>query len=196
MLLLTLRGTPTLYYGEEIGMTDVEIPPHRQQDPWVLETAKTGRDPCRTPMQWNAGPNAGFAPPHVEELWLPLADDYESVNVAAQLDEPRSMLQLYRRLLDYRRSKPSLRRGIYRPVEGVPSACFVYIRSDPVDQPASDDPVLVGLNFSDAEQRVHLPAVGRGTVVISTLLDRQERVDLGDLRLRPHEGVIIELADH
>ena len=195
MLLLTLRGTPTLYYGDEIGMTDGEIPPHRQQDPWVLETAKTGRDPCRTPMQWTAGPHAGFAPEHVDQLWLPLAEHYESVNVAAQLEDPRSILQLYRRLLAYRRSKPSLRRGTYRPLDGVPSSCFVYVRSDVAEHLDQDDPVLVALNFSGEEQRICLSSPARGRIAISTGLDREGLVDLGDLTLRPHEGIIVELVD-
>jgi len=195
MLLLTLRGTPTLYYGDEIGMVDVEIPPHQQRDPWVLETAKTGRDPCRTPMQWSAGPNAGFAPPHVDELWLPLADDYESVNVEAQLEDPSSLLQLYRRLLSYRRSKPSIHRGSYRPVDGVPSSCFVYLRSDVVEPPAQRDPILVALNFSDQDQRICLPSMASGRIAVSTQLDREGLVDLRDLKLRPHEGLIVELID-
>ena len=77
MLLLTLRGTPTIYQGEEIGMTDVPIPPERVQDPWERNVPGLGlgRDPVRTPMQWDAGPNAGFARAGAEP-WLPLAPDY------------------------------------------------------------------------------------------------------------------------
>ena len=75
MLLLTLRGTPTLYYGDEIGMQDVPIPPERVQDPFEKNVPGIGlgRDPERTPMQWNAAPNAGFTD---GTPWLPLADDY------------------------------------------------------------------------------------------------------------------------
>jgi alpha-glucosidase len=89
MLLLTLRGTPTLYYGDEIGMADVPIPPERAMDPGA------GRDPVRTPMQWDAG--GGFTD---GEPWLPYGD--LSVNVAAQRHDPRSMLALHRRLLALR----------------------------------------------------------------------------------------------
>src|SRR5690606_1763307 len=80
MLLLTLRGTPTLYYGDEIGMEDVEIPPDQIQDPAELNAPGLGlgRDPERTPMQWDDSPNAGFCPPDVQP-WLPVAPDYEQV---------------------------------------------------------------------------------------------------------------------
>ena len=83
MLLLTLRGTPTLYYGDEIGMRDVPIPPERVQDPLEKSVPGIGlgRDPERTPMQWSAAPQAGFS---TAEPWLPLAEDFAQVNVAAQ----------------------------------------------------------------------------------------------------------------
>ena len=93
MLLLTLRGTPTLYYGDEIGMRDVAIPPDRIRDPWEINMPGLGegRDPCRTPMRWEAGPGAGFCPPEVEP-WLPIGPDAERINVAAQAEDPDSML--------------------------------------------------------------------------------------------------------
>ncbi len=94
MLLLTLRGTPTLYQGDEPGMRDVAIPPPLMQDPWEknLPGRSLGRDPERTPMQWDATPNAGFT---TGGPWLPVAEDYATVNVATQRDDPRSMLSLY-----------------------------------------------------------------------------------------------------
>jgi alpha-glucosidase len=94
-LLLTLRGTPTLYYGDEIGMRDVEIPPERRVDPWRFGN----RDPVRTPMQWDADGAFTDGRP-----WLPFAPDHATVNVAAQRDDPDSLLQLYRRLLAARRA--------------------------------------------------------------------------------------------
>ena len=96
MLLLTLRGTPTLYYGDELGMADVPIPPERAVDPGMA------RDPVRTPMRWDAGPHAGFS---TAEPWLPVG---EGAAVAAQRDDPRSMLTLYRRLLALRRESDDL----------------------------------------------------------------------------------------
>jgi alpha-glucosidase len=119
MLLLTLRGTPTIYQGEEIGMQDVPIPPERVQDPWERNVPGLGlgRDPVRTPMQWDAAKNAGFT--HAEaEPWLPLAPDYAAINASAQSADPRSMLSLYRALLALRRAEPALSVGSYVPVEG------------------------------------------------------------------------------
>jgi alpha-glucosidase len=85
MLLLTLWGTPIMYYGDEIGMQDVPIPSERMQDPWEQRVPGLGlgRDPQRTPMQWDETPNAGFTNEDVQP-WLPLADDYKAVNVAVQ----------------------------------------------------------------------------------------------------------------
>jgi alpha-glucosidase len=105
-LLLTLRGTPTLYYGDEIGMRDVEIPPERRVDPWEFGN----RDPVRTPMQWDAAGSFTSG----GEPWLPFAPDHERVNVEAQRDDPGSLLSLYRRLLALRRTEPDLVSGAYR----------------------------------------------------------------------------------
>src|SRR5215208_5352153 len=125
MLLLSLRGTPTCYYGDELGMQDVPIPPEKVQDPPAINQPEiahiVGRDPERTPMQWDASPNAGFAAADVRELWLPLASNYKEVNVASQLEEARSMLNFYRKLLAYRKSTPALLWGSYRSFDLEPA---------------------------------------------------------------------------
>ena len=188
MLLLTLRGTPTLCYGEEIGMTNVPIPPELEQDPFGLRVPGLGRDPYRTPMQWTPGPNAGFSAPDTPGLWLPLASDCREVNVERQLADPTSILNLYRRLLAYRRATPALQFGDYRPADGVPEGCYVYLRQTDTQR------ILIALNFSGKEQQVTLPALGEGRVSISTHLDRVEEVDLDDLVLRANEGVVVEIV--
>ena len=191
MLLLTLRGTPTLYYGDEIGMTNVDVPPERQQDPWGKRVEGMSRDPCRTPMQWTPGPNAGFAPPETEELWLPLAEDYQEINVERELGDPRSILNLHRRLLAYRDRSPALQWGCYQPVDSVPNDCYVYLRE------ADEERVLVALNFSAEERTISLPDLGEGEVAVSTYMDRPGPVDLAHLTLRPNEGLIIEdISNH
>jgi alpha-glucosidase len=189
MLRLTLRGTPTLYYGDELGMTDVPIPPDREQDPWGKREPGlgVGRDPERTPMQWDDSPNAGFTPAHVDP-WLPVSPDYRTVNVQAERDDPSSMLNLHRQLLARRRQSPALHSGSYQPVEQVPDDCFVYVRR------RADECMLVALNFSNQEQRLTLPALGEGVVLVSTRLDRAERVRLANLSLGSNEGVLIGLS--
>ena len=89
MLLLTLRGTPTWYYGDELGMQDVPIPAHLAQDPQGKRQPGYGRDPVRTPMQWDDGPTAGFCPVNVAP-WLPLAADSQQVNVAVEREDARN----------------------------------------------------------------------------------------------------------
>ena len=188
LLLLTLRGTPTLYYGDEIGMHDGDIPPERVYDPMGknMSGLGLGRDPERTPMQWDRSPNAGFCPPGTEP-WLPLPADYQQINVTVERDDPYSLLTLTRRLIELRRSTPTLSIGSYRAIEGVPDGCFVYLRQ------SSSQHYLIALNFSDQEQTVKLPALGNGRIVLSTYLDREEPIDLALLRLRSNEGNVIEI---
>ncbi len=190
LLLLTLRGTPTLYYGDEIGMHDVDIPPDQEQDPFGKRVPGMGlgRDPERTPMQWDSGPNAGFADPGVKP-WLPVASDYQQLNVTAQLDDPRSMLSLTRKLIALRRATPALHSGSYQPVGKTPGDCFVHLRQH------SSQRRLVAINFSGKEQTLRLPELGTGRVILSTHLDREEPAALSTFRLRGHEGCIVELAD-
>jgi alpha-glucosidase len=190
MLLLTLRGTPTLYNGDEIGMHNVEIPPQFVHDPWEksLPGMGLGRDPERSPMQWDAGHNAGFCPPTVKP-WLPIADDYRQVNVATQREDRHSMLALTRELLHLRRITPALSLGSYAPIAGIPEDCFVYVRQ------SGKQRRLIALNFSGSEQHIHLPAMDSAFIRISTHLDLEEPVDLASLHLRSNEGCVIELAD-
>jgi len=185
MMLLTLRGTPTLYYGDELGLENGVIPPEKVQDPQGVNLgAERTRDVCRTPMQWDAGPNAGFS---AVEPWLPVSADYETRNVTAQSDDPASMLNLYRRLLRYRRSSPALYGGDYRPLDVGDDDCFVYLRT------AGDERRLIALNFSGDQRCISIPGEDAGQVVISTHLDREGKVSLSRLELGPHEGVIVEL---
>lgn len=115
MLLLTLRGTPTIYYGDELGLADVPIPPDRVRDPAELRQPGIGlnRDPVRTPMPWDASANAGFS---AGEPWLPLNADWPARNVAVQSADGTSMHALHRDLLALRRARPALSLGA---IEGV-----------------------------------------------------------------------------
>jgi len=180
ILLLTLRGTPTLYYGDEICMQDVPIPPDQVQDPVERNVPGLGlgRDPVRTPMQWSAASQAEFT---CGQPWLPLAANHRKANVAKQRDDPKSMLALYTRLIALRRGAPALQVGRFDLVETA-SDVLAYLRGGTF---------LVALNLGAQPQRVEL--VRGGTVVLSTHLDRAEERVAGTLQLRPDEGLIVRL---
>ena len=115
MLLLTLRGTPTMYYGDELGIGRVEVPPEQTQDPWEKNEPGLGvsRDPSRTPFQWTSGANAGFTS---ARPWLPIDPDYRSRNVECLRGDPASILTLYRALIALRRVHSALSIGDFRLV--------------------------------------------------------------------------------
>jgi alpha-glucosidase len=183
LLLLTLRGTPTIYYGDEIGMVDGEIPPELAQDPWGknVQGLGLGRDPERTPMQWDSSPNAGFSPEGVR-TWLPVNPDYPTRNVAAQLADPRSMLNLTRALLKLRRESPALHGGSYRTLSGDANT-YVFERL------AGHQRFIIAINFTAEACQVGLPSGGR--LILSTEMDRTAEAVHEQLSLRPYEAVII-----
>ena len=188
MLLLTLRGTPTLYYGDEIGMPSVPIAPDQVQDPWEKNTPGLGlgRDPSRTPMQWDDGPNGGFTQ---GQPWLPLAEDYRESNVAAQREDPSSMLSLYRRLIDLRRAEPALAIGHYArvPTEG---DLLAYRRFE------KGRTYVVVLNLGPRPQ-LFAPAEPAllGHVAVGTHLDREGQQVRRKVELRGDEGIVVQLDD-
>jgi alpha-glucosidase len=189
MLLLTLRGTPTLYYGDEIGMQDVPIPAQRVRDPFERNVPGRGlgRDPERTPMQWSSDTQAGFTR---GEPWLPVASDYRDVNVTAQRDDAKSMLTLYRRLIALRRAEPALEVGRFELVE-TQGAVLAYIRRSR----RGESDFLVALNLGAQPRRVTLPSShASGAVTLSTHLDRADERIGGAFDLRSDEGVIVRLS--
>ncbi len=184
VLLLTLRGTPTLYYGDELGLADVSIPPDRARDPAELRQPGegVGRDPVRTPLPWTgAAPNAGFT---TGEPWLPLNADWRTRNVAAQEGDPRSMLNLHRALLRLRRAHPALSLG---DLELLPAqdAVLAYGRRH------GDDHAFVALNLTAAPVALALPAWARALPVrLSTVAGDPSRAG-PELHLRPDEAVVL-----
>lgn len=183
MLLLTLRGTPMLYYGEEIGMHNAEVNDAQRQDRMGLQIGLS-RDPQRSPMQWSAEPNAGFS---TRPGWLPAAQDYPQVNVAARRADERSIFHLYRALIACRNTSPALLRGDYRALTLTTHSAFAFLRQHGTER------VIVALNFSEQWLTLHLPEFGRGQVQLSTHLDRRDAVRLASLDLRAHEGLVIRV---
>ena len=188
MLLLTLRGTPTIYYGDEIGMHDVPIPPERVQDPFEKNVPGKGlgRDSERTPMQWSSEENSGFT---AGEPWLPIAEDFHEVNVDTERNDPRSILTLYRRLLELRRGEPALEVGGFEPLEAE-GDMLAYIRRTSRDERE----FLIALNLGSQPQVLRrYTDTSEGTIELSTHLDRSDERVQGDLQLRPNEGLLIRL---
>ena len=182
MLLLTLRGTPTLYMGDEIGMVNGLITEADIQDPQGLRLGLAhSRDVCRTPVQWDSSAYAGFSS---SETWLPVHPDYTERNVATLSADPASILTLYKRMIWLRKSSEALSIGSYRPLEGVPD-CFIFVREH------GDEYKLVALNFSDSEQTIPLPHSGQ--IRLSTHLDREGDSFSDSIQLRPNEGLIADL---
>jgi alpha-glucosidase len=180
MLLLTLRGTPTLYYGEELGMTDVAIARDDVQDPAERNQPGLGlgRDPERSPMPWDGSATAGFT---TGQPWLPLGADAAACNVAAQSADPAAMMSLYRDLIALRRGSRALTIGAIEDV-AADGNVLRFVRRH------GDERLLVVLNLGHAP----CPAtVSPGRVLLSTLPDRTGEAVDGALVIRGDEGLVI-----
>lgn len=187
MLLLTLRGTPTMYYGEELGMADVPVPPELVQDPFEKNVPGigVGRDPARTPMRWMGHNHGGFT---TGEPWLPVGQDLARCNVESEAADPDSMLSLTRRLLRLRREEPALAIGDY---QGLPcdDQCLAYQRS------YEGRRLLVMMNFSEGPRRLPLPpAMGRARLLLSSDPHRSPEPFDAVIELQGAEGVVLEPA--
>ena len=191
VLLLTLRGTPTLYYGDELGMTDGRIPPDQIKDPAEKRQPGIGmgRDPERTPMLWDASPNAGFTT--AAHAWLPVLPTYPNQCVAAETETPASMLSLYRRLLALRRAHPALHSGTVSdvtPKPGQQTGVLSYIRS------LDNERIHVSLNLTSEPQPANIPA---GSLLLSSAPSRAAEIAptplSGAATLGPGEALVVLL---
>lgn len=188
MLLLTLRGMPFIYQGDELGMTNTKIPRKYLNDSFGegISEVSLSRDPSRTPMQWNKQPFAGFSR-HVP--WLPVNANYKTVNVHEEHFDPHSLLNLYRHLIHLRMATPALLQGQYRSIDTGHEDVFGFVRT------YEKKSCLILLNFSNKKVMTH-PCAGffAGRILLSTYLDRKEEdMYLQDVPLRADEGLIIRL---
>ena len=187
-MLLTLRGTPFLYMGEEIGMLDGVIRRHERLDPvgvryWPFHP---GRDIARTPIQWTAGPYAGFS---TARPWLPVHPAYATTNVAVEDADPNSLLNWYRQLIWLRKSSPALSLGSYQPVEPVPDGVFAYLRA------FGEERILVALNLAGSRRSFGWPADrgGKARCLLRWPSHPSDAIDLTHIELEPY-GVLIAAA--
>jgi alpha-glucosidase len=185
-ILLTLRGTPTIYYGDELGFVDGDIPEDRRQDPWGSRVTELdlGRDPGRCPMLWTRSHAGRFCDPEVEP-WLPVIDA-EIYSVEAQIDDPRSMLSLTRALLGLRRERVSLQTGDFIELEGLPAEIFGYVRE------AGGEQTFVLASMSQKAQSFQNPAAGELNQLLSTNVEAESVIipQGGLVTLRPNEVII------
>jgi alpha-glucosidase len=187
LLLLTVRGTPFLYYGEEIGMTNLPIKRKDLKDPvgiryWPIPV---GRDPERTPMQWNDSAQAGFST--AASTWLPVNPDYATVNVAAQTDDPASLLSFYRKVIHARRASAALRRGTIK-ILPTPRVILAYLREH------ENQRCLVVLNFTDKPVDFMPQAVGGQDVwevLVSNRRDPDDRLSSATWYIKPLEATVL-----
>ncbi|MDQ3123933.1 MAG: alpha-amylase family glycosyl hydrolase [bacterium] len=182
VLLLTLPGMAFIYNGEEIGMKNGEIPPHLVQDPGAA--GGSGRDPERTPLQWNSDSNAGFS--EAETTWLPIASDYKTRNVAMQRKDESSFLTLYRVLGKLRNTSDTIKHGTIEVIESGDENVMGYIRA------YGNKKHVTFINFSDEPADFSLPPnLKLGKLEVSsnpiTKLNKQKR---RELKLQPNEAAV------
>ena len=179
-MLLTLRGTPFLYYGEELGMTNRWWPKAEVQDPLgrVVWPLYQGRDASRTPMLWEPGSGAGFT---TGTPWLRIDPEADRLNVRTASADPNSLLSFYRKLLWLRRQTPALQTGTYEPLPGTEAGAYCFRRT------LGDRSCLVALNFTPKEVSLRGTGGGRVLVGTGTGADRPS-----DFALRPYEALVLE----
>jgi alpha-glucosidase len=208
VLLLTLPGMAFLYYGDEIGMKNVFIPPEMVQDPAAKGDAPTGsthgqgRDPERTPMQWTGGRNAGFT--EGDQTWLPIARDHDKVNVETELADPRSLLSLYQTLGKLRATSDTLKIGGIHVLDLHCPDVLGFVRERPKQTDAAagnDKDYVVLINFS-GKPTTCSPGVRLGRVIVSSYAGEPDGPPAADendgsadrVKLRPHEAVVFEVV--
>ncbi len=186
--LLTVKGTPFLYYGEEIGMSDTPLKKSEIIDPvgkkyWPFNK---GRDPQRTPMQWNSGENAGFSK---VKPWLPLNGNYLLTNIEKESQDANSMLNFYKKLIDLRKKKVAINSGTWESAKAGKNILAYYRKKD-------KQKIFVALNFSKNTQRIHVNDNGSWKVLFSTHKNLLEDYFSLNFRMMPYEVSILEEINH
>jgi len=187
MLLLTLRGMPFIYYGEELGMKGAQIEEKEVKDTFALRSGKlsTSRDPERSPMQWNADLNAGFSE---VKPWLPVATDYKEKNIETETKDPNSLLNLYKTIIHYRNNSDVLKIGAYKSLQTQSPNVFSYVREH------DGAKILIMLNFSENQIEEPLPFPRLKVVCAANLeLPSGEIILSRNIVIKPNSGYILEV---
>lgn len=202
--LLSMRGTPYIYYGDELGMTNVDMPDIAQyqdvaaknsylkaqregadMDQFMKTLNFLSRDNGRTPMQWNDSRHAGFT---TAVPWLPVNPNYPEINVARQEADPNSVLQHFRRMTRLRRENPVLVYGRYQMIWPEHEQIYAYSRTN------KEDAVLVVMNFSDRPAEAGLPdGLQPGPVLLNNLANNPFAAGNGSVQLAPYQAVVVRL---
>jgi alpha-glucosidase len=183
MLLMTIRGTPFLFAGDEIGSEQVKVPAEKVRDPFekLVKGFDLNRDPERAPLRWDETELGGFT---TGEPWLPLCED-KSRNIETKRRDTRSLLHLYRELIKLRSKEACLMRGEYRPRRSH-NSIFSFARV------LDEAQIMIGLNLCD-EPRLW-KWQGNGIRLMSSHLDHKQDAIEGPTQLRPNEGLLIKLS--
>ncbi len=188
LMLLTLRGTPFIYYGEEVAMKNAKLPKHALKDPVGIKWFPfyQGRDGARTPMQWEERLGAGFT---TGDPWLPIGPELNKRSVSVQENDPDSLLSFYKNLIWLRKELPSLQTGSYQTLEkGVTSNCFLYLRE------LDSERLMIAINFSDVKKKVQLTKEDKQfEILISTDPLRKEKTTGNSIELGPNEGCLLRV---
>jgi len=179
LLQFTVRGTASIYYGDELGLNPLMVPPDRMQDPSGRDNPRYSRDPSRAPMPWDGSPQGGFS---TAEPWLPIDQATIQRNVAAQLTKPDSLLHFYHRILDLRSKEPDLQHGEYHPIDTY-EPILAFYRGQP------DNCLLVALNISDEPATLDVSEI-EGKVLLSTHPDNSQGAFQKMIKLQPREGIV------
>ncbi len=189
VLHFTLRGTPTMYYGDELGLEDIHVPVDRMMDPSGKDDPKHSRDFQRCPMPWNDAAHAGFS---TVEPWLPLPVNMSVMNVQAQWNDPHSLLSFHRRLLELRNREVLLQAGSYRPLDA-PGTVMAYLRHHSDDQ--TNIGIMVAINFG--RHPVPVKPADFNVPGFELLLSTQDDSSSGSpeiIHLQPREAVIVRFT--
>jgi alpha-glucosidase len=183
LLLMTLHGVAAIYQGDEIGTPSGVIPKELLQDPWALAGEGLSRDPARTPMQWDAaqGPSFGFT---TGQPWLPMATTDLAISVAAQINDPDSLMSFYRELIAFRRSSEALRGGEQRFLDDLPAGVLGFVRE------TGNQAATAFVHMGETACEIALSQPGRIAMATARRRIGERCSDL--LRLAPDEAVIVE----